>query len=91
MGVNSDQLEEIMRGYSLRRSERDRLILERKKKLLEETESAKHAGFIVNRGGATCADVIELIHHIQKTVMEQFHVRLTPDIKYLSPDGWDLI
>ena len=53
--------------------------------------SAKHAGFIVNRGGATCADVIELIHHIQKTVMEQFHVRLTPEIKYLSPDGWDLI
>lgn len=33
--------------------------------------SEKHAGFIVNTGGATCQDVLELISIIQKTVEEQ--------------------
>ena len=33
--------------------------------------SEKHAGFIVNTGGATCQDVLELIAVIQKTVEEQ--------------------
>ena len=33
--------------------------------------SEKHAGFIVNTGGATCQDVLELISVIQKTVEEQ--------------------
>ena len=33
--------------------------------------SEKHAGFIVNTGGATCQDVLELIAVIQKTVEER--------------------
>ena len=33
--------------------------------------SEKHAGFIVNTGGASCQDVLELIAVIQKTVEEQ--------------------
>ena len=33
--------------------------------------SEKHAGFIVNTGGATCQDVLVLISIIQKTVEEQ--------------------
>lgn len=33
--------------------------------------SEKHAGFIVNTGGATCQDVLGLISVIQKTVEEQ--------------------
>ena len=33
--------------------------------------SEKHAGFIVNTGGATCQDVLELISVIQRTVEEQ--------------------
>ena len=33
--------------------------------------SEKHAGFIVNTGGATCQDVLELISIIRKTVEEQ--------------------
>ncbi len=33
--------------------------------------SEKHAGFIVNTGGATCQDVLELIAVIRKTVEEQ--------------------
>lgn len=43
--------------------------------------SIKHAGFIVNKGGATCKDVCDLIEHIQKTVFEQAGVRLECEIK----------
>ena len=32
--------------------------------------SEKHAGFVINRGGATCADVLALIEEIQKRVWE---------------------
>jgi len=30
--------------------------------------STKHAGFIINAGGATAADVYQLIQHVRKTV-----------------------
>lgn len=43
--------------------------------------SEKHAGFIINTGGATCKDVLELIAHIQKTVFERFGVRLETEVK----------
>lgn len=43
--------------------------------------SEKHAGFIVNIGGATEADVTALIAHIQRVVSEQTGVTLEPEIK----------
>lgn len=46
--------------------------------------SEKHAGFIVNRGGATCDDVLRLIVHIQETVLRQEGVRLEPEIKLVG-------
>ena len=46
--------------------------------------SEKHAGFIVNRGEATCAQVLELMEHIQKTVLDQTGVRLEPEIRVLK-------
>lgn len=42
--------------------------------------SEKHAGFIINRGGATCGDVIKLIEHIQKTVLENTGVSLDTEV-----------
>ncbi len=42
--------------------------------------SPKHANFIVNRGGATSADILALIKHIQATVKEKFAVDLEPEI-----------
>lgn len=42
--------------------------------------SEKHAGFIVNRGGATCRDVLALIEKIQQTVKEKTDVALEPEI-----------
>lgn len=43
--------------------------------------SPKHAGFIVNAGGATCADVLELIRIIQDEVSRQTGYRLECEIK----------
>lgn len=42
--------------------------------------SEKHAGFIINVGGATCKDVKKLIHIIQDTVREQTGVELEPEV-----------
>jgi len=38
--------------------------------------SEKHAGFIINKGGATGEDILSLISHIQDKVEEKFNVRL---------------
>ena len=46
--------------------------------------SEKHAGFIINKGGATAQDVLDLIAYVQKTVEEQFHVKLECEVKILS-------
>lgn len=46
--------------------------------------SEKHSGFIVNRGGATAADVTALIRYIQQTVEEKFAVHLEPEIKLIG-------
>lgn len=43
--------------------------------------SEKHAGFIINAGGASCADVLSLIAHIQDTVYQQTGVRLEPEVR----------
>ena len=45
--------------------------------------STKHAGFVVNRGGATCADVLALIEHIQKTVFSATGVTLEPEVRII--------
>ena len=45
--------------------------------------SQKHAGFIVNIGGATCEDVKRLIEKIQTTVLQKTGVELECEIKFL--------
>lgn len=46
--------------------------------------SRKHAGFIVNRGGATAADVRELIAEVQRIVREKTGYTLECEIKYIE-------
>lgn len=46
--------------------------------------SEKHAGFVVNRGGATCADVLELVRRVQECVLAQTGVELELEIKVLQ-------
>ena len=43
--------------------------------------STKHCGFVVNTGGATCADVIRLTDEIQKIVEEKTGYRLSREIR----------
>ena len=45
--------------------------------------SDKHSGFIVNLGGATCADVLRLIEHVRETVYKNSGITLEPEIKYI--------
>lgn len=46
--------------------------------------SEKHAGFIVNNGGATCGDVVELVEKIKSTVQEKFGVTLETEIRVIG-------
>ena len=45
--------------------------------------SQKHAGFIINTGGATCRDVEELIRQVQAAVLEKSGVTLEPEVKII--------
>ncbi len=45
--------------------------------------SEKHAGFIVNRGGASCDEVLRLIEHIKETVYKKSGITLETEIKYI--------
>lgn len=46
--------------------------------------SEKHAGFVVNRGGASCADVLAVVEHVRETVLRRTGVELEPEIKPLG-------
>ncbi len=46
--------------------------------------SEKHCGFVINRGGAAAADVMELMRRVSDTVEERFGVRLEPEVKRLG-------
>ena len=46
--------------------------------------SEKHAGFVVNRGGATADDVLRLIDLVQSTVLRETGVSLEPEVKFLG-------
>ncbi len=48
--------------------------------------SRLHAGFIINRGGATCADVLALIEQVQARVLASSGVELTPEIRIIGRD-----
>ena len=43
--------------------------------------SQKHAGFVVNLGGATAKDVLELMQEVQNKVYENSGVRLEPEVR----------
>ena len=46
--------------------------------------SEKHAGFVINRGGATSTDILNLIKHIQNTVFEKHGVKLETEVKIIG-------
>ncbi|MED4920850.1 UDP-N-acetylmuramate dehydrogenase [Weizmannia sp. CD-2023] len=48
--------------------------------------STKHAGFMVNVGGGTATDYMNLIKFVQKTVKEKFGVDLETEVKIIGED-----
>lgn len=46
--------------------------------------SEKHAGFVINIGGATAADVRTLCQHVQQVVREKDGVELHPEVRFIG-------
>ena len=46
--------------------------------------SEKHAGFVVNKGGATTADIIELGRQVSQKVLNETGVELEMEVKYIG-------
>jgi len=46
--------------------------------------SEKHAGFLVNRGGATCADMLRLIDLVRQKVRTEFGVNLECEVRIVG-------
>lgn len=45
--------------------------------------SEKHAGFVINRGDATCRDVLALMEQIRSTIWEKDGVLIEPEVKII--------
>ena len=48
--------------------------------------STKHAGFVVNAGGATAADVVNLIHEVQRRVKAAHGVEVHPEVRMIGEE-----
>ncbi|MDO5733800.1 MAG: UDP-N-acetylmuramate dehydrogenase [Eubacteriales bacterium] len=46
--------------------------------------SAKHAGFIVNYGGATASEIRAFFNWVRKEVKEAYEIDLVPEVRYLG-------
>lgn len=46
--------------------------------------SEKHCGFVINKGDATAADIVELMNQVSERVKEKFGVELEPEVKRLG-------
>ena len=46
--------------------------------------SDKHCGFVVNKGNATAADVLQLIENVQRIVYEDSGVHLEPEVRMIG-------
>ena len=46
--------------------------------------SELHSGFIINRGGATATDILQLMEMIQARVFDEFGVRLETEVKIIG-------
>ena len=49
--------------------------------------SEKHAGFLINLGGATAADFLRLKDQVQRAVMEKFGVELEPEVRIVGREA----
>ncbi len=48
--------------------------------------SEKHAGFLINAGGASAADFLALMKQVQETVQNKYGVALEPEVRIVGDD-----
>ena len=48
--------------------------------------SEKHCGFVINKGDATAADVLQLIDDVKQKVYETFGVELEPEVRMIGEE-----
>lgn len=46
--------------------------------------SEKHAGFVINAGGATAEDVLSVMRHVRKAVFENSGIMLEPEVRLIG-------
>lgn len=46
--------------------------------------SEKHCGFVINKGNATAADVLQLVTDVKRKVYEKFQVELEPEVRLVG-------
>ena len=52
--------------------------------------STKHSGFIINKGDATAADVLNLIKLVQQRVKSKFDVELYTEVRIIGEEGSEI-
>ncbi len=53
--------------------------------------SEKHANFLINKGGATSKDILELARSIQTQVRAKLSIQLEPEVRYVGEHGLEKI
>lgn len=48
--------------------------------------SQLHSGFLINKGGATATDILQLMKIVQATVMDRFGVMLEPEVRIIGEE-----
>ena len=48
--------------------------------------STKHPDFVVNNGKASAADILAVLHEVQRRVQEKHHVHLPLDVRMMGED-----
>ena len=46
--------------------------------------SEKHSGFVINAGGASCADVLDVMRHVRETVYRDSGIVLEPEVRLIN-------
>ena len=49
--------------------------------------SQKHSGFVINKGGATATDILQVMNHCMEQVQKEFGVVLEPEVRILGEDA----
>lgn len=46
--------------------------------------SEKHSGFVINDGGASCEDVLNVMRHVRETVYDKSGIMLEPEVRLIN-------